>query len=324
MHPTQTHPTDHAGTVAGLSATTRAHQAHSSHLELQPATTAHLAHLAAHQAASVAEASLPSRGEVGARPTVTVVVPARNEARNIGHVLERLPEGIDQVVLVDGSSRDDTVAVALAVRPDIEVVHQARRGKGNALAAGFEAATGDYIVMIDADGSMDPREIRRYIAALDAGADYAKGTRFTDGGGSDDITWVRRTGNKALNLTANGLFGTRYSDLCYGYNAFRRSCLEAFALPDGHDIEAEKRWGDGFEIETLINVRVAKAGLRIAEVGSFESERLTGESNLRTFRDGTRVLVTILRERLTRSARAPRPTAEECPVCVAEPVRSSA
>ncbi|TIC79496.1 glycosyltransferase family 2 protein [Nocardioides sp. GY 10127] len=225
------------------------------------------------------------------------MVPARNEERNIAHVLGRLPDGIDQVVLVDGSSTDDTVRVALETRPDVEVVHQARRGKGNALAAGFEAARGDYIVMIDADGSMDPAEIRRFLAALDEGADYAKGTRFTDGGGSDDITWVRRTGNRALNLAANGLFGTRYSDLCYGYNAFRRECLAAFDLPDGHDIAAEKRWGDGFEIETLLNVRVAKAGLRISEVGSFESERLTGDSNLRTFRDGTRVLATILRER---------------------------
>ncbi len=107
------------------------------------------------------------------RPTISVVIPARNEAKNIPFVLERLPEGVTEVILVDGNSSDDTIAVSQRLCPEIVVVRQSRRGKGNALAAGFAAATGDYIVMIDADGSMDPAEIPDYIGALDAGADYA-------------------------------------------------------------------------------------------------------------------------------------------------------
>jgi glycosyltransferase involved in cell wall biosynthesis len=239
---------------------------------------------------------LPAPADGGSRrPTVTVVVPAMNEAKNLPHVLGRMPADIDEIILVDGNSVDDTIAVARAEWPDIKVVHQARKGKGNALAAGFAAATGDYIVMIDADGSMDPKEIPLFIAALDAGADYAKGSRFAPGGGSDDITTLRRVGNWGLNLLTNVLFRTHFSDLCYGYNAFRKSCVEVMCLPD-HETK-EPHWGDGFEIETLINTRVAKAHVTISEVASFEYERLHGMSNLQTFRDGFRVVRTILRER---------------------------
>lgn len=233
---------------------------------------------------------------------VSVVIPAMNEARNLPYVLGRIPADVFEVLLVDGNSVDDTVAVARAAWPGISVIRQARRGKGNALAAGFAACRGDYIVMIDADGSMDPQEIPRFTAALDAGADYAKGSRFTEGGGSDDITRIRRAGNWGLNTITNLLFRTSFSDLCYGYNAFRRRCVDIFDLPDHADTAGNLRWGDGFEIETLINTRVAKAGIAIAEVPSFEYRRISGGSNLQTFRDGVRVLRTIMRERFAAAA----------------------
>jgi glycosyltransferase involved in cell wall biosynthesis len=233
-------------------------------------------------------------------PRVSVVIPALNEARNLPYVFDRLPADLFEVVLVDGASTDGTVEVARALRPDIRVVQQTRRGKGNALACGFAACRGDIIVMIDADGSTDPREIPACVAALLAGADYAKGSRFIEGGGSTDITRVRRAGNFGLNLLTNALNGTRFSDLCYGYNAFWRHCLPALAL-DAGDGRGAMQWGDGFEIETIINVRVARAGLRMTEVPSFERPRLHGESNLNAVRDGLRVLRTIARERLRRT-----------------------
>jgi glycosyltransferase involved in cell wall biosynthesis len=264
-----------------------------------------------------------SKSSSAKRTTISVVIPARNEALNIGFVLQGLPENIDEVILVDGNSVDDTIAVSRELYPGIVVVHQSRRGKGNALAAGFAAATGDYIVMIDADGSMDPAEIPSFIAALDSGAKYAKGSRFADGGGSDDISRTRDIGNRCLNGITNVLFRTRFSDLCYGYNAFHRDCVAAFALPDAHDTSVPAYWGDGFEIETLINVRVAKAKLAIAEVPSFEYERRNGESNLRTFRDGTRVLATIMRERFMRTRAVPAPVAHSHPVVVEMPDRHS-
>ncbi|MFI6601738.1 glycosyltransferase family 2 protein [Nonomuraea sp. NPDC050536] len=224
-------------------------------------------------------------------PSVTVVVPAMNEADNLPHVFATLPTWIDEVVLVDGNSTDETVAVARRLRPGLRVVTQTRRGKGNALIEGFAAATGDIIVMIDADGSTDGHEIAAFVEELESGADFAKGSRYLPGGGSDDISPLRSLGNRTLTALTNLLYGTRYTDLCYGYNAFWAKHLDTLALDC-----------DGFEIETLMNVRAARAGLSIAEVPSHERLRIHGESNLHAVRDGWRVLRTILRERVRTTA----------------------
>ena len=225
-----------------------------------------------------------------------------NEAKNLPHVAAQMPKGIDEIVFVDGNSVDDTVEVATMLWPDATVITQTRKGKGNALACGFEAATGDIIVMIDADGSTNPGEIPLFVQALVDGADFAKGSRFIAGGGSSDITKLRRLGNYGLNSLVNILFRTHFTDLCYGYNAFWRNALDVMQLPDTGIAAAQ--WGDGFEIETLINVRVAAAGLGIAEVGSFEADRIHGVSNLNAFSDGMRVLRIIGMEwRRRRSAR---------------------
>ncbi len=233
-------------------------------------------------------------------PTVSLVIPAKNEARNLPSVLSALPAGLHEVILVDGQSTDDTVAVARAWCPGIIVIEQSRQGKGNALACGFAAATGDFLVMLDADGSTDPEEIPRFVAALTHGADFAKGSRFMPGAGSSDISRLRQAGNYWLSKIVNLLYGTRYTDLCYGYNAFRRDCLGAIGLDASARADTDPtqmRWGDGFEVETLINVRIAKAGLRVFEVPSFESRRVFGKSNLNAFSDGLRVLRTIHIER---------------------------
>lgn len=219
------------------------------------------------------------------RTKVSVVVPAMNEEKNIGHVLEQLPEGLHEVILVDGNSKDKTIEAARAVRPDIRVTSQTGRGKGDAFRTGFAAVTGNLVVMLDADGSADPAEIPRFVAALEAGADFAKGSRFLPGGGSTDITPMRKLGNGLLSGTANMLHGTHFTDLCYGYNAFWTRCLPWISL----DVP-------GFEVETLINLRIAGAGMKITEVPSYEKDRLHGESNLKTFRDGFRVLGTIFKE----------------------------
>lgn len=233
-------------------------------------------------------------GDGAGEPTVTVVIPTRNEARNLPYVAKRMP-AVDQIVVVDGNSVDDTVDVARMLWPEALIVNQTRGGKGNALACGFEVSTGDIVVMIDADGSTDPAEIPDFVAALVAGADFAKGSRFTSAGGSDDITKLRRIGNKGLNWLVNRLFGTEFTDLCYGYNAFWRNHLAVLDLPRTDVPEAQ--WGDGFEIETVINVRVARNGLTIEEVSSFEGKRIYGRSNLNAVTDGLRVLRTIGRER---------------------------
>ncbi|MFD2416680.1 glycosyltransferase family 2 protein [Amycolatopsis pigmentata] len=244
-------------------------------------------------ALAYAAAHPPRRGP---EPRVSVVVPAKNEAPNLREVLPELPP-VYEVIVVDGHSRDNTAAVARAALPGVRVIRQTRRGKGNALACGFLAASGDVIVMFDADGSADPAEIATFVGALVGGADFAKGTRFAPGGGSHDITGLRAAGNLGLNRLSNSLFSGGFTDLCYGYNAFWRDLVPMLSLPPVFTPPGETMlWGDGFEIETVINCRVAALGLWITEVPSVERRRLHGETNLRTFSDGGRVLRTLVAE----------------------------
>jgi glycosyltransferase involved in cell wall biosynthesis len=250
----------------------------------------------------------PQAAPGSGRPKVSVVIPALNEARNLPHVFSSLPTGLHEVIVVDGHSVDGTSATARRLRPDVRIITQNRRGKGNALACGFAAATGDIIAMVDADGSADPAEIPRFVSALLAGADYAKGSRFTEGGGSSDITRLRRAGNWVLNGLVNILCRTRYSDLCYGFNAIWRCHVPVIGLDAESAAPADgtRLWGDGFEVETLMNIRVARAGLIVTEVASYEYPRIHGVSNLNAFSDGWRVLRTILVERYqARSRKAP-------------------
>ncbi|MEV7321087.1 glycosyltransferase family 2 protein [Streptomyces sp. NPDC093970] len=233
----------------------------------------------------------PISSHLAITPPVSVVIPAMNEAENLPYVFKTLPGWIHEVVLVDGNSTDKTVEVARELWPGVKVVEQSGKGKGDALITGFEACTGDIIVMVDADGSADGQEIVSYVSALVSGADFAKGSRFANGGGTDDMTFIRKLGNWALCTIVNRKFGARYTDLCYGYNAFWRHCLDKI------DLDCT-----GFEIETLINVRVVKAGLRVQEIPSYEYLRIHGTSNLRAVRDGLRVLGVILRERSNRRA----------------------
>ena len=233
--------------------------------------------------------------ERAAVPMVSVVIPTLDEATNIAWVLYRLPPCVEEVIVVDGPSTDRTVAVARAARPDIVVVNAPRRGKGAALQAGFAAARGTFVVMIDGDCSMDPAEIERFVAALGPGVDLVKGSRFMAGAGSADITRFRRFGNDALLGLVNRLYRASFTDLCYGLIAFRRSALGALAID-----------ADGFEVETQIVVNALSAGLRVVEAPSFEHPRHDGVSKLRPCRDGLRVLATIVRadRRARRAARA--------------------
>ncbi|MCM3264088.1 MULTISPECIES: glycosyltransferase family 2 protein [Streptomyces] len=231
----------------------------------------------------------PITSHLAIAPPVSVVIPAMNEAENLPYVFKTLPAWIHEVVLVDGNSTDNTVEVARELWPGVKVVRQQGKGKGDALITGFQACTGDIIVMVDADGSADGGEIVSYVSALVSGADFAKGSRFANGGGTDDMTFIRKLGNRILCAVVNRKFGARYTDLCYGYNAFWRHCLDKI------DLDCT-----GFEVETLMNIRVVKAGLKVQEIPSYEYLRIHGASNLRAVRDGLRVLKVILKERSNR------------------------
>ena len=246
------------------------------------------------------------------RPRISVVIPALNEAQNLRHVLPLIPSIVSEVILVDGHSIDDTVAVVEQLRttihPPIHIITQTGRGKGDALRVGFAACTGDIIVMLDADGSTDPREIQLFVEALIRGNDFAKGSRCILGGGSHDFILLRRLGNYGLRKLVNLLFWARFSDLCYGYNAFWKYCL------DHIEIDC-----DGFEVETLIHLRAHKAALKIIEVPSVEYRRIYGKSNLHAFRDGWSVLRTIVKERSKSFSPLPRPSHPVNPYIINDP-----
>jgi glycosyltransferase involved in cell wall biosynthesis len=236
-------------------------------------------------------------------PTVSVVIPTKNEAANLEYVIPLIPEWVTEVIVVDADSTDGTPERARELWPGARVIGQNARGKGSALSAGLCSATTDIVVMLDADGSMDPREIPAFVGALMAGADLAKGSRFAAGAISHDITPLRWFGNWGLKTAVNVLYRQHWSELAYGYAAMWTDILRPLGI-DRIDPPVPsrglKRYGHGFEIETLLFCRTVRAGLRVVEIAGVEYERIHGESNLNTFRDGFRALTALLRERFGR------------------------
>jgi glycosyltransferase involved in cell wall biosynthesis len=110
--------------------------------------------------------------------TVSVVIPTLNEAENLAFVLNTIPTWVNEIVVIDGRSTDDSVRVAKVLRPDVRIIHEPRRGKGVALRAGLASAPGDIRIIMDGDGSMDGADMQAFRDALVSGADYVKGSRF--------------------------------------------------------------------------------------------------------------------------------------------------
>ena len=221
------------------------------------------------------------------RPTVAVIIPTLNEAENLPLVLPYLPiSWINEVILVDGRSTDNTIEVAKEFLPSIKIVIEKRKGKGVALRTGYQAAESDILIVLDADGSNDPREIPRFVSALLEGADFAKGSRFAPGGGTTDMPRYRKMGNGTFTLLSNLLFDLKFTDLCYGYHAFWKYCLDILDLDDFN----------GFEIDTALYLQAARKHLKVVDVPSFEGFRFYGVGKLQTIPDGWRVLRTIFNQ----------------------------
>ena len=226
-------------------------------------------------------------------PTVSVIIPTLNEAANLPYVLNTIPDWVDEVILVDGRSTDDTERVARLLWPSIRILHVTRPGKGAALREGLSAATSEVRIALDADGSMDGNAAAAFRDAIANGAQYVKGSRFAVGAGSADITPFRRFGDRGICWLIRLFYGARYTDATYGYFAVRGDSVGALNIDT-----------DGFEVETLIGIRARRARLVIAEVPCFEAERIHGTSNLNAFKDGLRIARTIVTERFRRYHRA--------------------
>lgn len=221
---------------------------------------------------------------------IEVILPTLNEQFTIGDVLKRTWQYADQITVIDGYSTDKTVAVAK--EHGARVVYQNGFGKGDALREALNHCEGEVIVLMDADGSMIPDEIPQFVKEIRSGADIAKGSRFIEGGKTEDMSWLRKMGNKFFVLLVNLITRSNFTDLCYGYVAFRRDAVKKLSSL----LEA-----DGFDIETELLIKAKKLGLKIVEVPSFELKRPYGQSKLRTFRDGLKIFATIFRSGLSKS-----------------------
>jgi glycosyltransferase involved in cell wall biosynthesis len=218
---------------------------------------------------------------------VSVIIPTLNEVSNIKHVFPYIPQFVDEIIVIDGNSTDGTRDEVLKFREDAKIIIDKTPGKGTALRKGFDAATGDLIVMMDADGSHDPKEIPSLLEPVLNGYDATKASRLLPGGGSDDFTLFRKIGNKIFITMVNKMYGADYTDLCYGYRAFKKEAVEKMYCE-----------ADGFEIETEQSIRMIKAGLKVKEVPSFEAKRKNGDSRLHSIRDGWRIFRLIVLEYL--------------------------
>lgn len=223
--------------------------------------------------------------EIPERPKITVLICTLNEEATIADVLSRVPVWVDEILLIDGHSSDSTVEKAYQARPEIRIVYQPGRGKGNALKCGVQQATGDIIVTLDADGQTDPGEMSKFVEPLLTGYDWAKGSRLAYGR-PPKMPWHRWLGNKVLAITSNILHDTRYTDICSGYNGFWKQAFQRLDLDY-----------DGFEMEQQMLVKIKKAGLKVIEVACYDAGRIGGVTKTRDVKQGFVDWVTIIRER---------------------------
>ena len=229
-------------------------------------------------------AKMTPREKVAPKARVTVLICTLNEEATISSVLSKVPRWVHEVLLIDGHSTDATVDIARQLRPDVRVVYQPGKGKGDALKYGVQQATGDIIVTLDADGQTDPEEIPNFIEPLLSGYDWVKGSRLTHGRPLN-MPWHRWFGNKILAITSNILYGTKYTDICSGYNAFWKKVFQHLNLNY-----------DGFAMEQQMLVKVKKAGMKVAEVAHYDVGRIDGVSKISSIKQGFIDWFAIIRE----------------------------
>ena len=218
-------------------------------------------------------------------PSVSIIIPTLNEEGNIARLLFSINKEINyikpEIIVVDGYSIDRTVKIA---RDNGAKIYFNKGGKGSALIKGISKSKGDIVIFMDADLSHKPTELRRLISAIDSGYDVCMGSRFLDGGGSDDISFVRKLGNYFFIWLINSIYGSKYTDICYGYRSFSKKALKKLNLNE-----------TSFGIETEISIKAKKQGLKVLEIPSFERKRYTGAGKLMAVRDGLIILSVILK-----------------------------
>ena len=219
-------------------------------------------------------------------PDVSIVVPVYNEEQTIGRVLQqlqelRLPVPSVEVIVIDDGSTDQT-ANEVSKFPFVKyIAHNENRGKGAALCTGFEAATGDVLVIHDADLEYPTSNICKLLKPiLSRQADVVYGSRFK--GRYDGMSFSHSVGNKILSLTASLLYQTAITDVMTGHKCFRREAIESIDLTE-----------NGFEVETEITTKILTGDWKLIEVPISYSRRSFGSAKIR-YRDGLRSMLKML------------------------------
>lgn len=223
--------------------------------------------------------------------SLSVIIPAMNEEDTIGQLLTDLNaiiptlSGWDvEVIVVDDRCTDKTASIAQSMGAKV-VRNQLPAGKGTALRTGFAAATGEFLVMMDADYSHRPEDLPVFLEAIQNGVGLIIGSRVF--GGSEEYTHIRALGNVFLSASFGLCCGRYLSDALNGFKLFRRDVFTSFTYTSR-----------AFEIEIELIANALRKGYRVVEVVSHERARAGGEMKSRVIRHGTRFLLRIFWEGL--------------------------
>jgi len=214
---------------------------------------------------------------------VSIIIPALNESESIRKVLEEIPKGIaDEIIVSDGHSTDGTQSIAREM--GCRVIEQKGKGFGAGVDSGIKEAKGDVVVVVNADGSQNPRDIPRLLEKIKEGYDLVLASRYLPGSGSDDDTILHYFGNKIFTLLCNKCYGVGVSDSLYFFLSAKKKVFDTLKL---------RSHNSGYCIELLIKAH--RAGFRITEIPSFERKRMGGKAKVNAFRNGFQILLTLLK-----------------------------
>lgn len=221
---------------------------------------------------------------------VSLIIPTKDESGVIGSVLKEVPRNIiDEIIVIDGHSTDTTGEEAKAqLRPgEDKFILQKKKGFGSALLQAFKIAKGDVVVIMNADGSHNPKDIPALLKKIGQGYEYVMASRYMKEGRSDDDTIVRFIGNRTLTFLTNLFYGVNVTDSLFFYTAITRKGLNKlhFSSP-------------GFEFCIEMLIKANKDGLKFAEVPVIERRRFSGKSKVNALSAGWKILMVILREKL--------------------------